>query len=205
MCLGVKSRALVLNAICWKLGCLEWWWLGVFIASTTKTVVGEGCCRWAHRTVRCASHVTQPLGFWRFRPLELWQLGAPDSPVPHQTVTVHCPVHLLALLWLCTNCLRTVHVVSRPLKPTVALATVALLSTPDSPLSHRTVRWIIAENHLRNLKVRSSACTVPGAPDTVRCARPGFSSVSFAPLNWTLTCIYLLVCVEPLAPIEHII
>jgi hypothetical protein len=28
---------------------------GVFIAPTTKTVVGEGCCRWAHRTVRCAT------------------------------------------------------------------------------------------------------------------------------------------------------
>jgi hypothetical protein len=38
----VKSRALVLNAICWKLGCLEWWWLAVFIAPTTKTAVGEG-------------------------------------------------------------------------------------------------------------------------------------------------------------------
>jgi hypothetical protein len=42
LCLGVKSRALVLNAICWKLGCLEWWWLAVFIAPTTKTAVGEG-------------------------------------------------------------------------------------------------------------------------------------------------------------------
>jgi hypothetical protein len=28
---------------------------GVFIAPTTKTVVGEGCCRWAHRIVRCAT------------------------------------------------------------------------------------------------------------------------------------------------------
>jgi hypothetical protein len=28
---------------------------GVFIAPTTKTAVGEGCCRWAHRTVRCAT------------------------------------------------------------------------------------------------------------------------------------------------------
>jgi hypothetical protein len=36
------------------LGCLEWWWLGVFIAPTTKTDVGEGCCRWAHRIVRYA-------------------------------------------------------------------------------------------------------------------------------------------------------
>jgi hypothetical protein len=43
---------------------------GVFIASTTKMAVGEGCCRMAHQTVRCATghcpvrhHVTQPLGF----------------------------------------------------------------------------------------------------------------------------------------------
>jgi hypothetical protein len=55
LCLGVKSRALVLNAICWKLGCFEWWWLGVFIAPTTKPTVREGCCRWAHQTVRCAT------------------------------------------------------------------------------------------------------------------------------------------------------
>jgi hypothetical protein len=37
--------------------------LGVFIAPTTKTAIGEGCCRWAHRTVRCATRhclVLQP-------------------------------------------------------------------------------------------------------------------------------------------------
>jgi hypothetical protein len=49
-----------------KLGCLEVWWLGVFIAPTTKVTVGEAVCRMAHRTVRCASHVTQPLGFERW-------------------------------------------------------------------------------------------------------------------------------------------
>jgi hypothetical protein len=34
---------------------------GVFIAPTTKMAVGEGC-------VRCANHVTRPLGFdrWSF-------------------------------------------------------------------------------------------------------------------------------------------
>jgi hypothetical protein len=32
ICLGVNALALVLNVKCWKLGCLEWWWLGVFIA-----------------------------------------------------------------------------------------------------------------------------------------------------------------------------
>jgi hypothetical protein len=61
---------------------------GVFIAPTTKKVVEEGCCA-PPDTVRCASHVTQPLGFWRFWPLELWHLGPPDSPVPHRTITVH--------------------------------------------------------------------------------------------------------------------
>jgi hypothetical protein len=58
----------VLNAIalvrCLKaenldaLKCGGW---GVFIAPTTKRTVGEGFCRMAHRTVRCASHVTRPL------------------------------------------------------------------------------------------------------------------------------------------------
>jgi hypothetical protein len=28
---------------------------GVFIAPTTKPIVGEAVCRWAHRTVRCAT------------------------------------------------------------------------------------------------------------------------------------------------------
>jgi hypothetical protein len=41
-------------------------WLGVFITPTTKVAVGEGCYRRAHRTVRCASHVTQSLGFDRW-------------------------------------------------------------------------------------------------------------------------------------------
>jgi hypothetical protein len=61
--LGVKSRALVLNAMAENLDVLNGGGWGVFIAPTTKTVVAEDCCRWAHQTVRCASHVTQLLGF----------------------------------------------------------------------------------------------------------------------------------------------
>jgi hypothetical protein len=45
----------------------------------------------------------------------------------------------------------------------------------------------------------------PGAPDTVRCARPGFSSVSFAPFFLNPNLIFLLVCVKPLVAIEYII
>jgi hypothetical protein len=129
---------------------------GVYIAPTTKPTVGEVVYRWAHRTVRCASHVTQLLGFWWFRPLELWLLGAPDIPV-----------HLLALLWLCANCPCIVHVWRWPLELTVALDIRCSAGTLDSPVAHQTVRWIIAERRLRNPKVKSSDCTVPGAPDSL--------------------------------------
>jgi hypothetical protein len=67
------------------LGCLEEWWLGVFIAPTTKVAVGELCCRRAHRIVRCATGhcpVRQPRHpTVRVRPLELLTCGPPDSLV----------------------------------------------------------------------------------------------------------------------------
>ena len=54
----------------------------------------------AHRTVRCATGhcpVRQPRHpAVRVQPLELLTSGPPDSPVVHRTVTVHCPVRLLA-------------------------------------------------------------------------------------------------------------
>jgi hypothetical protein len=69
------------------LGCLEEWWLGVFIAPTTKMAVGELCCRRTHRTVRCATGhcpVRQPRHpTVRVRPLELLTCGPPDNPVVH--------------------------------------------------------------------------------------------------------------------------
>jgi hypothetical protein len=152
-------------------------------------------------------------------------MGAPDSPVrqprhltvrvptvstvgartswgtgqsgPHRTITVHCPVRLLSLLWLCANCPRTVHVAGDRWSRLLRLLAVALLA-------HRTVRWIIAKRLSRNPKVKSLSRS-PLVHRTVWCARPEFSSVSFAPFFWTLTLIFLLVCVEPLAPVEHII
>jgi hypothetical protein len=44
----VNARALVMNVILRNLGCLEWWWLGVFIALNHHIAVGDGCCQWAH-------------------------------------------------------------------------------------------------------------------------------------------------------------
>jgi hypothetical protein len=74
----VKYRALVLNAMAEKLGCLEWWWLGVFIAPTTKPIVGDG----------------------------LMSMGAPDSPVRqqrHPTVRVLTVLTIGALTSWCTG------------------------------------------------------------------------------------------------------
>jgi hypothetical protein len=75
LCLVLNALALVLNVLAEKTWILEVWWLGVFIAPTTKVVVGEGCCRKAHQTVQCATGhcpVHQPRDpTVRVRPLEL--------------------------------------------------------------------------------------------------------------------------------------
>jgi hypothetical protein len=70
LCLGVNALALVLNVKCWKLGCLEWRWLrGIYNPQPPNNRWGGLVSMGAPDssvppdTVRCASHVTQPLGF----------------------------------------------------------------------------------------------------------------------------------------------
>jgi hypothetical protein len=78
LCLGVKSRALVLNAMAENLDPLKWWWLGVFRAPTTKPTVGVG----------------------------LLSIGAPDSPVRqprHPTIRVLTVSTVGALTSWCTG------------------------------------------------------------------------------------------------------
>jgi hypothetical protein len=134
------------------------WWLGVFIAPTTKVAVGRAVCRRAHQTVWCASHVTQPLGFDRWSS-DMWG---------HQTITVHCPV-------------RTVHCTVHFCRRSLAMLAVTPHGTPDSPVNYsgehfpETRRWRVGVDLLW--------CTghCPVAHRTVRCARPGLPSVFFAP------------------------
>jgi hypothetical protein len=45
----------------------------------------------------------------------------------------------------------------------------------------------------------------PGAPDTVRCARPGHTSVVFCSLCLNPFLVFLLVYCEPLAPVKLIV
>jgi hypothetical protein len=133
--------------------------------------------------------------------LELLTCGPPDSPVVHRTGPVHCPVRHLRLLWLLRAQSAHCSVVSRPLNSTVALATVAPLGTPDSPVLHRTVRWIIAEWLPENPKLVSWSWSTlvhrtlfGGAPDTVRwhtgqsgAPDQGSLRLSFALFIWTLS------------------
>jgi hypothetical protein len=113
------------------------------------------------------------------RPLELWQVGPLDSPVVHRTVTVHCPVRLLApaltLRALSAHCSRIVHFCRRPL----ALIAVAPHGTPDSPVLQWIVQWIIAEWLFLKPEGGEFGVDLSGAPDTVRCARPGQPAFGF--------------------------
>jgi hypothetical protein len=165
-----------------------------------SVVVGDGCCRIAHRTVRCATRhcpVRQPRHpTVRVRPLELWQVGPPDSPVVHRTVTVHSSVRLLTPALTSaragTHCSVSLFLCRQPL----AQVAVASAGTPDSPVLHWTVRWIIAEWLPKFLKLASSEWIHPSAPDTVRCARPGQPSVVFCSFYLNPFLDFLLVCVN---------
>jgi hypothetical protein len=156
----------------------------------------------------------------RVRPLELWQVGPPDSLVVHRTVLVHCQVlaPALTLRALSTHCSRTVLFCRRLLVPLA----VAPLGTPDSPVLHRTVWRIIAEWLPKFPKLASWSWSTlvhrtlsggavwgtghcPVVHRTVRCAKAVQPSVDFAPFYLNPFLDFLLVCVEPLALVELII
>jgi hypothetical protein len=200
-----------------NLDALKCWWLGVFIAPTTKVAVGDGCCRMAHRTVRCTTghcrgrqprHPTV-----RVRPLELLTSGPPDSPVVHRTGHVHCLVRLLAPALTSAHarahCSISLFLCRRPL---LRWHTGQSGATPDSPVNYSGAAPRIPEGG-------KFGVDLPGAPDTVRwctghcpvvhrtvrCARPGQPSVVFCSLYLNPFLDFFLVCCEPLAPVELII
>jgi hypothetical protein len=140
----------------------------------------------------------------RVRPLELWQVGPLDCPVVHWTVTIHCLVRLLAPALTSARAVRTIHCTIHFCRRPLALLAVAPHGTPDSPVLHRTVRWIIAEWHFQKPEGGKFGVDLPGAPDSsVRQTRAAFGCFSPFFLNPFLD--FLLVCVEPLAPVELII
>jgi hypothetical protein len=136
----ISLACLVLNAIalvrCRKsenLDAMNVGWLGVFIAPTTKSGRWEAVCRMAHRTVRCANHVTRPLGFDRW---SFCLLG-------HRTVqcctgqslyTVRCA------FWRCSDTGAHCSALNAFCRRPLARSSRCSAGTPDSPVVHRTVR-----------------------------------------------------------------
>jgi hypothetical protein len=117
------------------LGALKSGGWGVFISPTTKMVVGEVCCRLAHRTVWCATGhcpVRQPCHpTVRVRSLELLTCGPPDSPVVHRTGLVHCLVRHLAPALTSARAVALF---------TVDFCTQPLAQLAVAPLAHQTIR-----------------------------------------------------------------
>jgi hypothetical protein len=154
--------------------------LGVFIAPTTNSTVGEAVCRWAHRTVRCATRhcpVRQPrhptirvLTVSTVGALTSWGTGqsgaAPDRSCSPSGALSGAALTLRELFAHCSRC-------RRPLESTVALASRCSAGTPDSPVNYSGAA-------LQKPEGGKFEVVRPWVSDTVQCARPGFSLVSFA-------------------------
>jgi hypothetical protein len=181
LCLGVKSRALVLNAICWKLGCLKWWWLGGIYSPNHQNSRWGGLLSMGapDSPVRQPRHpIVRVLSVSTVGALTAWATGqsgiAPDS---------HCSLSgapsgaalTLRELFVHYSCCR------RPLESTVALGSRCSGGTPDSPVNYSGARPQKPEG--KEFEVDPPWCTGhrPVAHRTVWCARPGLTSVSFAP------------------------
>jgi hypothetical protein len=122
------------------------WPVGVvFIATNQIVAVGEGCWRWAHRTVRCPTrqcpvrHRTVSGALPRHPAVGAWSWSTVGGSILmwHRTVrchTGHSGAPLTAALTSAT--VLFIHQ-SRPLRADSRCSAGA----PDSPVVHRTVRW----------------------------------------------------------------
>jgi hypothetical protein len=183
----IECTSSCIECVGWKLGCLEVWWLGVFIAPTTKVPVGEGYCRRAHRTVRCASHVTQPLGFDRWSS-DMWGHRTVRWCTGQVLFAIRCT--FWRLLWLCARscALFTVAFADDRWRSSRCSAwhTGQSGATPDSPVNYSWVASQIPEGGKFGVDLPGAPDTVrwctghcPMAHQTVRCARPGQAPVVF--------------------------
>jgi hypothetical protein len=157
---------------------------GVFIAPTTKPTIGKAVCRWAHRIVRCAtghSPVRKPR-HPTVRVLTVSTVGASDN-LGHRTVrcrTGHALFTVQCAFWRCSDSARTVRALFT-LQATVAPASCCSGGTPDNPMNYSGAALQKPEGEEFSLYGPWCIGHCPVAHRTVRCARPGFSSVSFAP------------------------
>jgi hypothetical protein len=127
--------------------------------------------------VRCASHVTNVVGF---RPLELLTSGPAWMSGAHRTCIVQYPVRQYGRAWL----LRASGTHWMRMQWPLARSSRCSAGSPDSPVYTGHVRWIIAEQPLRFFEVGEFRRPLfLGAPDTVRCTPDSPVNYSGAPLE----------------------
>jgi hypothetical protein len=168
------------------------WPVGVvFIATNQIVAVGDGCWRWAHRTVSGAPPHHLVIRAWSWSTVGAFVLmwkrtvrcHTGQSGAPLTRCSDFCRVYCAALFTV-----RVDH---------CAQITVCSPGATDSPVAHRTVRWIIAERRLGNPKLRSLSWFTlvhrtlsGGTPDSpVRHSRAHFGFL-FARFFWSLTCAF---------------
>jgi hypothetical protein len=119
--LVLNALALVLSVLAEKLGCLEVWWLGdIYSLNHQSGCWGRLLSKGAPDTVRCASHVTQPLGFDRWSS-DMWGHRTVRWCTRQSLFTVRCAFYacsdsaraVRALFMHCSLLQTTVGAVSR--------------------------------------------------------------------------------------------
>jgi hypothetical protein len=154
VCLVLNVIALVRCGKLEKLDAMNGGVVGVFIAPTTKSGHWEAVCRMAHRTVRCACHVTWPLDSDRW---SFCLLG-------HQTVrwcTGHALFTVRCAIKLCSNSGAHCSAFN-------AVADDRWREVAVAPLAHRTCPVNYSGAASRIPEGEQFGVGVPGAPDTVR-------------------------------------
>jgi hypothetical protein len=91
-------------------------------------------------------------------------VGPPDSPVVHRTVTVHCPVRLLAPALTLPTQFAVFTIQCSLLQSTIGTDSRCSAGTPDSPVNYSGVAPQIPE--AEQFRVDPPWCTgQSGAPD----------------------------------------
>jgi hypothetical protein len=136
----------------------EWGGWGLFIPPTHFHSRWGGCWRWAHQT--CCSLSGAPP---RHPTVRVWSLVDRWSFVflRHRTVRFPSDFAALTSAWYCS-------VLFICAESTIGADSRCSAGSPDSPVAHRTVQWIIAECALEFPRVAGWHLYGPGAPDTVR-------------------------------------
>jgi hypothetical protein len=134
-------------------------------------------------------------------------VGPLGCPVVHRTGPVECPVRLLRVL--CP--LRTQARIKCVAVDCCVRSSRCSAGTPDSLVCHRTLSCASPDSPVNYSGAASHfpegeefSIEFPGAPDTVRCARPGCLWDDFSSLYLNPSLVFLLACYEPLAPVKLI-